>query len=47
MKLFTSTILAAGITAAALVLPSAGFAEYPEKPVSFVVPWPPEILRTF
>ena len=45
MKLLTSTILAAGVAAASLALPTAGFAEYPEKPVSFVVPWPPGDLE--
>ncbi|WP_439140931.1 tripartite tricarboxylate transporter substrate-binding protein [Planktotalea sp.] len=45
MKYLTSTILAAGLTAAAFVAPSVALAEYPEKPVSFVVPWPPGDLE--
>ncbi len=45
MKLLTSTILAAGVAAAALILPTESLAEYPEKPVSFVVPWPPGDLE--
>ena len=45
MKYLTSTILAAGLAATALVAPSVALAEYPEKPVSFVVPWPPGDLE--
>jgi len=45
MKFLTSTVLAAGLAATALFAPSAGLAEYPEKPVSFVVPWPPGDLE--
>lgn len=33
--------LIAGVTALAAVLPGLASAEYPEKPVEFVVPWPP------
>lgn len=33
--------LIAGVAAIAAVLPSLAVAEYPEKPVEFVVPWPP------
>ncbi len=35
------TTLIAGIAAAAVMLPGLAIAEYPEKPVEFVVPWPP------
>ena len=45
MKYLTSTILAAGLAATALVAPSVALAEYPEKPVSFIVPWPPGDLE--
>lgn len=45
MKLLTSTILAAGVAAASFALPTVAMAEYPEKPVSFVVPWPPGDLE--
>lgn len=31
----------AAITAATAIVPFAALAEYPERPVSFVVPWPP------
>ncbi|MCP5072166.1 MAG: tripartite tricarboxylate transporter substrate binding protein [Rhodobacteraceae bacterium] len=38
--------LAAGLlSAAALIAPGVALAEYPEKPVSFVVPWPPGDLE--
>lgn len=30
-----------GIAVLASFVPLASFAEYPEKPVEFVVPWPP------
>ncbi|RMH47871.1 MAG: tripartite tricarboxylate transporter substrate binding protein, partial [Alphaproteobacteria bacterium] len=33
--------LIAGIAALAAVMPGIAAAEYPEKPVQFVVPWPP------
>jgi tripartite-type tricarboxylate transporter receptor subunit TctC len=45
MKYLTSTILAAGLAATALVAPSVALAQYPEKPVSFIVPWPPGDLE--
>jgi len=45
MKRITNVMLAAGIAAAALIAPMAAQAEYPEKPVSFVVPWPPGDLE--
>jgi tripartite-type tricarboxylate transporter receptor subunit TctC len=41
MKILASTALAA----VAVSLAGAAFAEYPEKPVSFVVPWPPGDLE--
>jgi len=37
--------LVAGIVALAAVLPGMAQAEYPEKPVEFVVPWPPGDLE--
>jgi tripartite-type tricarboxylate transporter receptor subunit TctC len=33
--------LIAGVAALAAILPGLALAEYPEKPVEFVVPWPP------
>jgi tripartite-type tricarboxylate transporter receptor subunit TctC len=45
MKNFTKAILAASMAMAVLVAPVAAVAEYPEKPVSFVVPWPPGDLE--
>ncbi len=42
----TSTLVKAGITAlTAAILPVAAFAEYPEQPVEFVVPFPPGDLE--
>jgi len=38
-------ILAATVTAIATICAAPAFAEYPEKPVSFVVPWPPGDLE--
>ena len=37
----TSTRTAAMLATALAALPGAALAEYPEKPVEFVVPWPP------
>lgn len=45
MKFLTPTLLVASMAVSAIVLPSASVAEYPEKPVSFVVPWPPGDLE--
>lgn len=38
-------VLAAGLVAAATLTGGAVLADYPEKPVSFVVPWPPGDLE--
>ena len=38
-------VLAAGLVAAATLTGGAALADYPEKPVSFVVPWPPGDLE--
>ena len=40
----TSTLIA-GAVGAALLSAGAAFAEYPEKPVNFIVPWPPGDLE--
>lgn len=45
MKNTTKAILAASTALALLAAPIAAVAEYPEKPVSFVVPWPPGDLE--
>jgi tripartite-type tricarboxylate transporter receptor subunit TctC len=45
MKNFTKAILAASTAVAVLAAPVMAVAEYPEKPVSFVVPWPPGDLE--
>lgn len=45
MRSLTKAALAVGFGAAALLAPLTAFAEYPEKPVSFVVPWPPGDLE--
>ena len=45
MKNFTKAILAASTAIAVLAAPLMAVAEYPEKPVSFVVPWPPGDLE--
>ncbi|WP_425074444.1 tripartite tricarboxylate transporter substrate-binding protein [Sagittula sp. S175] len=37
--------LTGGLAALSMALAGAAFAEYPEKPVSFVVPWPPGDLE--
>ena len=43
--MFTKTLAASVVAAAALAAPMAALAEYPEKPVEFVVPWPPGDLE--
>ena len=43
MSIFVKTLAAAGIALTAMT--GAAFAEYPEKPVQFVVPWPPGDLE--
>ena len=45
MKMITKAALALGIAAASFAAPLTAVAEYPEKPVSFVVPWPPGDLE--
>ncbi len=45
MKTITKAVLAASTALALLAAPIAAVAEYPEKPVSFVVPWPPGDLE--
>ena len=37
--------LLAGVAALATILPGVALAEYPEKPVEFIVPWPPGDLE--
>lgn len=43
MRNFVTTVAAAAVLAAGAFAPA--FAEYPEKPVSFIVPWPPGDLE--
>jgi len=45
MTVFTKAALTSGLVLASLVAPTALLAEYPERPVSFVVPWPPGDLE--
>ncbi|MBB3995687.1 tripartite-type tricarboxylate transporter receptor subunit TctC [Sulfitobacter undariae] len=45
MKNLTKAILASGTALVMLAAPIAAVADYPEKPVSFVVPWPPGDLE--
>ena len=41
----TLKLVVLGLLASFLVLGSAARAEYPEKPVTFIVPWPPGDLE--
>ena len=43
MSIFTKSLLAAGLAVSAMT--GVAYAEYPEKPVQFVVPWPPGDLE--
>lgn len=45
MKFIAKTALTTGVVLASLAAPTALLAEYPERPVSFVVPWPPGDLE--
>jgi len=45
MKLLAKTALTSSLVLASLIAPTALLAEYPERPVSFVVPWPPGDLE--
>src|SRR6056297_544391 len=45
MNLTQKTLLAAGSVAALLALPGAALAQYPDRPVEFIVPWPPGDLE--
>ncbi|MCP4184647.1 MAG: tripartite tricarboxylate transporter substrate binding protein [Hyphomicrobiales bacterium] len=43
--MFKKTLIAGAAVAATLVSAGQAFAEYPEKPVQFIVPWPPGDLE--
>lgn len=45
MRKLLSAVLAVSVSCVALFTAPAALAEYPEKPVSFVVPWPPGDLE--
>jgi tripartite-type tricarboxylate transporter receptor subunit TctC len=42
---FKSTILKGALASVMILMGSAAYAEYPEKPVNFIVPWPPGDLE--
>lgn len=43
--MFRETLAATVVAAAAFAAPTGALAEYPEKPVEFVIPWPPGDLE--
>lgn len=43
--MFKSTLLKGALAGAMILMGGAAFAEYPEKPVNFIVPWPPGDLE--
>ena len=43
--MFKSNLLKGVLASAMLLMGSAAYAEYPEKPVNFIVPWPPGDLE--
>ncbi|MCI5074794.1 tripartite tricarboxylate transporter substrate-binding protein [Oricola sp.] len=43
--MFKSTLLKSALAGAMILMGSAAYAEYPEKPVNFIVPWPPGDLE--
>ena len=45
MKIFSSIALAVSVLSAGMALTVQAHAEYPERPVTFIVPWPPGDLE--
>ena len=43
--MFKSTLLKGALASAMILMGGAAYAEYPEKPVNFIVPWPPGDLE--